>query len=56
MGVSNRRILENFAILASRGKQHPKPPFLIASTLLVPGYVDEDEVSSIAHFIGDFVG
>jgi len=50
-GVSNRRVLENFAILASWGKQRPDPPFLIASTLLVPGYVDEDEVSSIAHFI-----
>jgi len=50
-GVSNRRVLENFAILAGWGKQRPDPPFLIASTLLVPGYVDEDEVSSIAHFI-----
>lgn len=50
-GVSNRRVLENFAILANWGKQRPDPPFLIASTLLVPGYVDEDEVSSIAHFI-----
>ena len=27
------------------------PPFLAASTLLVPGYVDEQEVSGIAAFI-----
>ena len=29
----------------------PVPPLLIASTLLVPGYIDEDEISSIAKFI-----
>ena len=31
--------------------QSPDPPFLLASTLLVPGYVDEREVEAIAGFI-----
>ena len=50
-GVSNRRVLENFATLAEWAKGRSDPSFLIASTLLVPGYVDEGEVSSIAHFV-----
>jgi pyruvate formate lyase activating enzyme len=31
--------------------QRRNPPLLIASTLLVPGYIDEDEVRRIAGFI-----
>ena len=31
--------------------QRPVPPLLIASTLLVPGYIDEDEIRGIAKFI-----
>jgi pyruvate formate lyase activating enzyme len=31
--------------------ERPDPPFLVASTLLVPGYVGEEEVSKIASFI-----
>ncbi len=50
-GVSNKRTLENFQLLAGYISKRPSPPFLIASTLLVPGYVDEDEVSKIASFI-----
>jgi pyruvate formate lyase activating enzyme len=52
-GVSNRRTLSNFELLAELQKesQRPDPPLLIASTLLVPGYVDEDEVGKIARFI-----
>jgi len=50
-GVSNKRTLENFQLLAGYIPKRPSPPFLIASTLLVPGYVDEDEVSRIASFI-----
>jgi len=50
-GVSNRQTLENFAWLASLSKKRPSPPFLIASTLLVPGYVDVEEVRKITHFI-----
>jgi pyruvate formate lyase activating enzyme len=50
-GVSNQRTLENFAHLANLIPQRPEPPLLIASTLLVPGYVDAQEVSRIACFI-----
>jgi len=50
-GADNKRTLENFAWLAELGKQRPKPPFLVASTLLVPGYIDVGEVRAIAGFI-----
>jgi len=50
-GVSNAHTLENFGRLAKRTFRRPDPPFLVASTLLVPGYVDEEEVGSIAEYI-----
>jgi len=50
-GVSNNKTLENFRALAMRSRQRTEPPLLIASTLLVPGYVDEKEVQRIAGFI-----
>jgi pyruvate formate lyase activating enzyme len=50
-GVSNKRTLENFQLLAEYAKRRPSPPFLVASTLLVPGYIDKQEVSQIAGFI-----
>ena len=43
--------MENFEALSRRVRQRPVPPLLIASTLLVPGYVDEREVEGIAGFI-----
>ncbi|MBW2228694.1 MAG: radical SAM protein, partial [Deltaproteobacteria bacterium] len=52
-GVTNTRTLENFQTLARWAGQRPEPPFLIASTLLVPGYVDEPEVKEIAGFISN---
>ncbi|MDI6888483.1 MAG: radical SAM protein [Methanocellales archaeon] len=51
--VTNARTLENFRWLAEYGKQRPDPPFLTASTLLIPGYVDVKEVTNIAKFIAD---
>lgn len=50
-GVTNTRTLENFARLARRISERPDPPPLVASTLLVPGYVDEEEVRALARFI-----
>lgn len=50
-GVSNKKTLENFKTLAGLINKRQEPPFLIASTLLVPGYVDENEVTGIAEFI-----
>jgi pyruvate formate lyase activating enzyme len=51
--VSVRRTLENFARAAQRISERPDPPLVIASTLLVPGYVDAEEVGRIACFIAD---
>jgi pyruvate formate lyase activating enzyme len=50
-GVTNRRTLENFSRAGERTRERPVPPLLVASTLLVPGYIDEDEVRQIARFI-----
>lgn len=50
-GFDNRHILENFARLAQWVPLRPNPPLLVASTLLVPGYVGAEEVFGIASFI-----
>jgi pyruvate formate lyase activating enzyme len=50
-GVSNKRTLENFARAATYIPQRRSPPLVVASTLLVPGYVDVEEVEHIAAFI-----
>jgi pyruvate formate lyase activating enzyme len=50
-GGSNRRTLENFARAAQRADARPEPPLVLASTLLVPGYVTPTEVGRIAEFI-----
>jgi pyruvate formate lyase activating enzyme len=50
-GVSNKMTLKNFKMLAKYHKKRPEVPFLHASTLLVPGYVEEDQVRKISSFI-----
>jgi pyruvate formate lyase activating enzyme len=50
-GADNRQILHSFARIARRSRQRPEPPLVVASTLLVPGYVTPDEVGRIARFI-----
>jgi pyruvate formate lyase activating enzyme len=50
-GVDNARTMENFAAAARRIPERPQPPPLIASTLLIPGYVDAREVAGIASFV-----
>ena len=50
-GVSNKQTLANFRRLTPLIEQRPAPPLLIASTLMIPGYVDEEEVRGIAKFI-----
>lgn len=50
-GRSNRRTLENFQWLGEAARQRSDPPLVVASTLLIPGYVDVEEVSSLARFI-----
>jgi pyruvate formate lyase activating enzyme len=53
-GASNKRTLENFTRVAARIPERPDVPLLVASTLLVPGFVDADEVAPIARFIARF--
>ncbi len=50
-GVTNRRTIENFRKVGRRTAERSVPPLLIASTLLVPGYVDELEIEALARFI-----
>jgi len=50
-GVSNERTKKNFEWTAQWIKKRPVPPLLIASTLLVPGYIDEEEVKGISRWI-----
>jgi pyruvate formate lyase activating enzyme len=50
-GASNRRTLENFARAGQQLGARPGPPLLIASTLLVPGYIEVEEVRHLARFI-----
>jgi pyruvate formate lyase activating enzyme len=50
-GVSNQRTLSNFRTLVELAGERPVPPLATASTLLVPGYVDDKEVAALAGFI-----
>lgn len=50
-GISNQRTIENFSRVGENIGLRPVPPLLIASTLLVPGYIDEQEIASLAKFI-----
>jgi pyruvate formate lyase activating enzyme len=57
-GSSNQRTLDNFCLAARgirarsrRAEGQELPPLVVASTLLVPGYIDASEVGRIARFI-----
>ena len=50
-GVENQRTLENFARAAKQLRRRSDPPILVANTLMVPGYIDIEEVAAIAGFI-----
>jgi len=50
-GISDARTLANFARAAARNRERREPRLVVASTLLVPGYVDPDQVGKIARFI-----
>jgi pyruvate formate lyase activating enzyme len=50
-GFENSKILDNFARAADWSSQRSSPPVLVASTPLIPGYIDEDEVYGLASFI-----
>jgi pyruvate formate lyase activating enzyme len=50
-GFSNRRTLANFAAAVRLGRHRRDPPLVVASTPLIPGYVDEEEVGGLARYI-----
>jgi pyruvate formate lyase activating enzyme len=51
-GVKNEKVLRNFEYVGKEFfAQRPELPVLNATTLLVPGYVDEEEVENIAKFV-----
>lgn len=52
-GISNQKVLKNFEMLSKFASERKsgEPPFLTASTLMVPGYIDESEIKAIAQFI-----
>lgn len=50
-GSPNDWIRENLKALSELAEKRPSPPLLVVSTLLVPGYVDEEEVRGIAGFL-----
>ncbi len=53
-GVSNRRTLENFRFLAEKYfGTRVNLPEMSACTLMVPGYVNYEEVEQIAKFISE---
>ena len=50
-GTSNKKTFKNFKMLAKYHKERKEVPFLHASTLLIPGSVDEEEINNISKFI-----
>lgn len=52
-GVSNKQTIKNIQKIAFYIPQRSQPPLLIISTLLIPGYIDQIEISNIARFIAN---
>ncbi len=52
-GCENWALYENIKVVGKRIEERKEPPLLVASTLIVPGYVDEEEVEKIASFLAD---
>jgi pyruvate formate lyase activating enzyme len=52
-GVEHRVAYKNFGWLAKRHRERPEVPLARASTLLVPGYVNDEEIRALASFIAD---
>ncbi|MEM1882419.1 MAG: radical SAM protein [Sulfolobales archaeon] len=45
------RLKANVKLVSEMAKERDDPPLLVVSTLLVPGYVDEEEVGKIAEYL-----
>ncbi|MCS7280844.1 MAG: radical SAM protein [Desulfobacterota bacterium] len=52
-GMDNELTFANFISVAKRFSLRPEPPPVVASTLVVPGYVEEDEIAKIAGLIAE---
>lgn len=52
-GVDGSVVYDNFRYASSFIRDRPEVPLLTASTLLIPGYIDEEEVRNIAKFIAN---
>jgi len=52
-GVGNEISYKNFQKLVELHEERPEVPFLRASTLLIPHYIDLQEIKAIAKFIAD---
>ena len=53
-GVSNKPTLESFKMIGEKFfRERSDLPILTASTLLIPGYVDVEEVRNLANFIAE---
>ncbi len=50
-GSDNSRILDNFARAADWTSERKCPPALVASTTLIPEFIDEEEIYGLASFI-----
>ncbi len=50
-GVSNDRTKKNFERVSQWFGKRPEVPLLVASTLLIPGYIDEREIENISNWI-----
>jgi pyruvate formate lyase activating enzyme len=50
-GASNAHTKKNIELVATYMGEREKPPVLIVSTLLIPGYIDETELNAMAGFI-----
>ncbi len=50
-GASNKYTKDNIQLVARAMPQREKPPLLIVSTLLIPGYIDEHELTGMAQFL-----
>ncbi len=48
---SNRNTKENIMLIAKHMSEREKPPILVVSTLLIPGYIDEYELTEMAKFL-----
>jgi pyruvate formate lyase activating enzyme len=52
-GASNKNTKHSIQLVAESMSKREKPPLLIVSTLLIPGYIDEQELTHMAEFIGE---